>query len=121
MALYVEWIKIAREHGIATELLNAQQATELAPSVNRHLAGGMITPLDGRAEPQKAVPAFAAKAQENGAVIIQNCAVRGIETTNGRVTAVITEKVACHAKRWLSRVVPGPDLSSLPLMYICRN
>ncbi len=47
----------------------------------------------------KAVPAFAAKAQENGAVILQNCAVRGIETTNGRVTAVLTEKgrLRCEA------------------------
>jgi len=45
------------------------------------------------------VPAMAAKAQEDGAVIVQNCAVRGIETANGRVTAVLTEKgpVRCEA------------------------
>ena len=99
IALYTDWIKIAREHGIETELLNSKQAAALVPNVNRNLAGGMITPLDGRAEPQKAVPAFAAKAQENGAVILQNCAVRGIETTNGRVTAVLTEKgrLRCEA------------------------
>ncbi len=96
---YAEWIKIASEHGIETQLLNGQQAASLAPGLTRLLKGGMITPLDGRAEPQKAVPAFAAKAQELGAVILQNCAVRGIETTNGRVSAVLTEKgrVACEA------------------------
>ncbi|MEJ5086979.1 NAD(P)/FAD-dependent oxidoreductase [Brucella pseudogrignonensis] len=96
---YAEWIKIASEHGIETQLLNGQQAASLAPGLTRPLKGGMITPLDGRAEPQKAVPAFAAKAQELGAVILQNCAVRGIETTNGRVSAVLTEKgrVACEA------------------------
>jgi len=96
---YAEWIKIASEHGIQTQLLNGQQAASLAPGLTRPLKGGMITPLDGRAEPQKAVPAFAAKAQELGAVILQNCAVRGIETTNGRVSAVLTEKgrVACEA------------------------
>ncbi|MCD4513406.1 FAD-binding oxidoreductase [Brucella pseudogrignonensis] len=96
---YAEWIKIASEHGIETQLLNGQQAASLAPGLTRPLKGGMITLLDGRAEPQKAVPAFAAKAQELGAVILQNCAVRGIETTNGRVSAVLTEKgrVACEA------------------------
>jgi sarcosine oxidase subunit beta len=96
---YAEWIKIASEHGIETQLLNGQQAASRAPGLTRLLKGGMITPLDGRAEPQKAVPAFAAKAQELGAVILQNCAVRGIETTNGRVSAVLTEKgrVACEA------------------------
>ncbi|WP_421565976.1 NAD(P)/FAD-dependent oxidoreductase [Ochrobactrum sp. EDr1-4] len=96
---YAEWIKIASEHGIQTQLLNGQQAASLAPGLTRPLKGGMITPRDGRAEPQKAVPAFAAKAQELGAVILQNCAVRGIETTNGHVSAVLTEKgrVACEA------------------------
>jgi len=96
---YAQWIKIAREHGIETELLNSAQAASNAPGLTRSLKGGMITPLDGRAEPQKAVPALAAKAQELGAVILQNCAVRGIETTNGRVSAVLTEtgRVACEA------------------------
>ncbi|WP_435657393.1 NAD(P)/FAD-dependent oxidoreductase [Brucella pituitosa] len=96
---YAQWIKIAGEHGIETELLSSKQAASLTPGLTRQLKGGMITPLDGRAEPQKAVPAFAAKAQELGAVILQNCAVRGIETINGRVSAVLTEKgrVACEA------------------------
>ncbi len=96
---YAQWIKIAGEHGIETELLSSKQVASLTPGLTRQLKGGMITPLDGRAEPQKAVPAFAAKAQELGAVILQNCAVRGIETTNGRVSAVLTEKgrVACEA------------------------
>ncbi len=96
---YAQWIKIAGEHSIETELLSSKQAASLTPGLTRQLKGGMITPLDGRAEPQKAVPAFAAKAQELGAVILQNCAVRGIETTNGRVSAVLTEKgrVACEA------------------------
>ncbi|MBN9046760.1 MAG: FAD-binding oxidoreductase [Rhizobiales bacterium] len=92
MARYEQWIAVARKHGIETQPLTGAQAGALAPGLTRRLAGGMLTPLDGRAEPQKAVPAFAAKAQEDGAVILQNCAVRGIETTNGRVSAVLTEK-----------------------------
>lgn len=99
MAIYEQWISIAREQGIQTQSLTTSQTAALAPGLTLPLKGGMITPLDGRAEPQKAVPAFAAKAQEDGAIIMQNCAVRGIETTNGRVSAVLTEKgrVCCEA------------------------
>ncbi|WP_343315909.1 FAD-binding oxidoreductase [Brucella sp. BE17] len=92
LARFEEWIAIARAHGIETRLLNGNDIQELAPGLTRRLVGGMLTPLDGRAEPQKAVPAFAAKAQQDGAVIVQNCAVRDIETTNGRIAAVLTEK-----------------------------
>ena len=96
---FAAWIALAREHGIQSQLLSAAQAKALAPGLQRQLHGALYTALDGRAEPQKAGPAIAAKAQRDGAVIVQNCAVRGIETTNGRVTAVLTEKgaVACEA------------------------
>src|SRR5690606_35744749 len=69
VALYAERIKVAHAHGIEPRLLMREQAAALAPSLTRRLAGGMITPVDGRAEPQKAVRAMAAKAQEDGAVI----------------------------------------------------
>ncbi len=99
LARYGEWIAMAREYGVESELLDSRRAEALAPGVTRKLAGALFTPGDGRAEPQKAAPAMARKAQADGAVILQNCAVRGIETTNGRVSAVLTEKgrVACEA------------------------
>ncbi|MCX2696603.1 MULTISPECIES: NAD(P)/FAD-dependent oxidoreductase [Ochrobactrum] len=121
---YDQWIRIAREHGIETQLLSSKQATDIVPGLKRSLKGGMITPLDGRAEPQKAVPALAAKAQELGAVIMQNCAVRGIETTNGRVSAVLTEKgrVACEAivvagGAWSRLILSGFD-AHLPQLKV---
>ncbi|WP_375730544.1 NAD(P)/FAD-dependent oxidoreductase, partial [Brucella ceti] len=43
MARYAEWIKIARQHGIETHLLNGEQAEALAPGLTRRLAGGMST------------------------------------------------------------------------------
>ncbi|MEN5298483.1 FAD-binding oxidoreductase [Brucella sp. TWI559] len=121
---YDQWIRIAREHGIETQLLSSKQATDIVPGLKHSLKGGMITPLDGRAEPQKAVPALAAKAQELGAVIMQNCAVRGIETTNGRVSAVLTEKgrVACEAivvagGAWSRLILSGFD-AHLPQLKV---
>ncbi len=72
MALYAEWIKIASEHGIETQLLNTEQAAALAPGVNRHLAGGMITPLDGRAEPQKL---FRHLQQKHKRMVLSSCKI----------------------------------------------
>ncbi|WP_439271582.1 NAD(P)/FAD-dependent oxidoreductase [Pseudochrobactrum sp. HB0163] len=90
---------IARDHGINSAVISKEQAEKLAPGFRHNLYGALFTPSDGRAEPQKAAPAMAEKARELGAVILQNCAVRQIETTNGRVTGVITEKgaLACEA------------------------
>ncbi|WP_421091307.1 NAD(P)/FAD-dependent oxidoreductase [Pseudochrobactrum sp. MP213Fo] len=94
-----EWAAIAREHGIDSTVIGKQQAEALAPGLQRSLYGALYTPVDGRAEPQKAAPAMAEKARELGAVIMQNCAVRQIETTNGTVSGVITENgmISCQA------------------------
>lgn len=94
-----EWAMIAQEHGIDSQVIGKQQAEALAPGIQRTLYGALYTPSDGRAEPQKAVPVMAEKARELGAIIMQNCAVRQIETTNGKVSGVITEKgaIVCEA------------------------
>lgn len=54
--------------------------------------GGLFTPSDGRAEPQKAVPAIVAGARRAGARILTGCAVRGVEKAAGRISAVVTER-----------------------------
>lgn len=94
-----EWAMIAQEHGIDSQVIGKQQAEALAPGIQRTLYGALYTPSDGRAEPQKAVPVMAEKARELGAIIMQNCAMRQIETTNGKVSGVITEKgaIVCEA------------------------
>lgn len=96
---YSQWAELAREHGIDSRIIGRKETEALSPGLTRTLRGGLYTALDGRAEPQKAVPAMAEKARELGAVILQNCAVRKIETSNGRVTGLVTEKgrIDCQA------------------------
>ena len=51
------------------------------------------------AEPRLAVPAFAERAREAGATLIEGSAARGIETSGGKLRGVVTERgtIACDA------------------------
>ena len=132
-----EWLDVAREYELDTTVLTR---TELAAQVQGSAidwAGAMFTASDGRAEPHKATTAIARAAERAGANILSACAVRGIETEAGQVSAVVTEHgrirtstVLCAAGAWSSmfcrslgislpqlqvrgtvaRTAPGPDV-----------
>ncbi|NCF30102.1 MAG: FAD-dependent oxidoreductase [Gammaproteobacteria bacterium] len=91
MAKYESWRELAKQHQLDTRLLSGDEASALAPDVDGRWIGGMLTASDGRAEPFVAVPALARAARRLGVSIIENCAVRTIETEAGGVSAAITE------------------------------
>lgn len=64
----------------------------------RGWVGGVSTPSDARGEPWVAVPTVARLAREAGVLIRENCAIRALETTAGKVHGVVTEDgpVACE-------------------------
>ncbi len=76
--------------------------------------GGMLTSTDGRAEPSLATLGIARYARDAGAVILENCAARGVETSNGRVSGVVTE---LGTVRTSSVIVAGGAWSSM----FCRH
>jgi glycine/D-amino acid oxidase-like deaminating enzyme len=86
------WLKLAQAHGLDTRQIGADETATLMPGAAARYKGALYTPSDARAEPQKAVPAIAAGARRAGARIVTACAVRGIEKSGGRISAVITEK-----------------------------
>jgi glycine/D-amino acid oxidase-like deaminating enzyme len=81
------------------QLLDAQGIGRVLPGHRMRLAGALWTPRDGRAEPQRATPLIAAAARRAGATVLENCAVRGLDRSGGRVTGVVTEQgtVRCGA------------------------
>jgi glycine/D-amino acid oxidase-like deaminating enzyme len=89
--------KNARPAGLATRMIGADEANELQPGCTRPWKGALYTPNDGRAEPFIAVPLMADALRRKGGKVFTNCAVRGLETKAGRVSAVVTEKgaIAC--------------------------
>jgi glycine/D-amino acid oxidase-like deaminating enzyme len=87
-----------KAYGLDTRLVSGVEANELQPGSTRKWKGALYTSADGRAEPFIAVPAMARALQKLGGHVVQNCAVRGVETTAGRVSSVVTEKgsTACE-------------------------
>ena len=113
-----EWCKVGQGYGLDVEMLTGKRVHDMIPQASGRFAGGMYTPTDGHAEPIKATTALARAAQENGAEIITNCAVEGIETSNGQVTGVVTEGglvrapvVVCAAGAWSPKVARMVGLS----------
>ena len=94
------WLQqVGKPYQLDTRLLTRDQAAKVVPGLAGSWAGALFTPTDGRAEPSKAAPAIALAARRAGAVILTQCAVRGIETTAGRVSAVVTERgtITCQS------------------------
>ncbi len=106
---FEDWVDIARDFEIDTRLINATELRQHVRGSAIDWAGALVTPSDGRAEPHKATPAIARAAEQCGATVLSGCAVRGIETSGGSVSAVVTEygairtsTVLCAAGAWTS-------------------
>jgi glycine/D-amino acid oxidase-like deaminating enzyme len=98
LAKHVEWLEQTSQYQLGSRLLDSREIERVLPGSARSYAGALFTPNDARAEPQKAVPAIARRVRELGGHVLTNCAVRGLETTAGRVSGVITEKgvISCQ-------------------------
>ncbi len=106
---YAGWVKSAENYAIGTRLIGGTELRRLVRGSTVPWRGALYTASDGRAEPHKATPALARAATREGAIVLESCAVRGVETTAGRVSAVVTEHgsiqtstVLCAAGAWTS-------------------
>lgn len=104
-----DWVNLTSEFDLDTRVIDGEELDSLVQGATPGWAGAMYTPGDGRAEPHKVTPAIARAAIRDGAGILNSCAVRGIESEAGRVSAVVTEHgairtsvVLCAAGAWTS-------------------
>lgn len=86
------WRDFAGTAGVTTHMLDSTKATERGRATGRFWKGGVFSPSDGTADPSRAAPAVAKAIVKLGSSVHQNCAARGIETTAGRLSAVVTER-----------------------------
>ncbi len=89
---WARWGEYARSIGVKTRMLDSQEATERGKFTAKAWKGGVHSQMDGIADPRLAVPAVARALMALGGTVHQACAARGIETTGGAVSAVVTER-----------------------------
>jgi glycine/D-amino acid oxidase-like deaminating enzyme len=99
LAANERWLEHARPYQLDSRIITGAEVAKLAPGTARTWAGALYTASDGGAEPGMAAPAIAEAARRHGATILTGCAVRGIETAAGRVSAAVTERgpIDCQA------------------------
>jgi len=124
VAAQESWLNEARQYQVQSHLLRGQALEDAMPGTSHRFVAGLHTPTDGRAEPAHAAPAIAEAARAAGAVILTECAVRGLDLQAGRVAGVVTEKgrIACDAVvlaggAW-SRLFAGNSGLDLPQLKV---
>ncbi len=88
---WASWGRFARDQGVDTQMLSRSEATERGAMTGKSWLGGVWSPTDGTADPSRAAPMIASGVIKHGGIVVQNCAARGIETSGGAVSAVVTE------------------------------
>jgi glycine/D-amino acid oxidase-like deaminating enzyme len=93
------WNRNLDGYQLDSRMLSGAEFNAMFPGADMRIKGALYTASDGRAEPQKAAPAIAEAAREKGAAILTECAVRGMETTAGAISGVVTERgtIGCRA------------------------
>jgi 4-methylaminobutanoate oxidase (formaldehyde-forming) len=89
----------AHSFGLEMHLLTPTEARDLWPLMTiDDLVGAAFLPTDGQANPSDITLALAKGARMNGAALIEDCEVTGVEMHDGRVTAVSTSegRIACE-------------------------
>jgi glycine/D-amino acid oxidase-like deaminating enzyme len=111
LARFETWLPVAREFGLDTRLLRARELDAVIPGLAGGWVGGLHTPGDGHADPEKTTDAFARAAVAHGATLHLECAVQAVTTRAGTVAGVVTERgeirapvVVCAAGAWSSRL-----------------
>ena len=95
------WHELAKQHQLDTAMLTKEEVAARFPGLGGDWIAAMVTATDGRAEPSVAVPALARAARGSGAIVIEDCAVRALDVSAGRVAGVVTERGRVRCDRVL--------------------
>lgn len=126
LAMHEGWLKSVESLDLGSTLLSQKEIDQHVPGGQGQWKGGLYTPTDGKAEPSIAVPAMAKAAMAKGAVFVQNCAVRTLQTSAGRISGVVTEKgeilcdqVLLTGGAWSRRFLGNHGISLPTLPLVC--
>nr|WP_314267602.1 FAD-binding oxidoreductase [uncultured Moellerella sp.] len=94
-----EWINAAKESAgfntpLNTRIIEGDELAKRLTGAKSPWKVGGFEEDSGSVDPETGVPVLAQYAKKIGVKIFTNCAVRGIETSGGKVSGVVTEKGA---------------------------
>ncbi|KAI2671529.1 FAD-binding oxidoreductase [Pseudomonas sp. TNT3] len=95
---YESWLSVARSFSVDTVMLSPREVEKKLPGYAVPQLGGLFTASDGQAEPTLVARAFAMRARELGAHIVEQCGAKGIDVAAGQVVGVETERGYVKAK-----------------------
>jgi heterotetrameric sarcosine oxidase gamma subunit len=112
---------IGRHHGVPAELLSPAEIGERYPVVDPSgLHGGLLFPSDATTNPGSSALGMVKVAADRGVRVLEGIAVEGIETRDGRVSAVVTTRgtiecetavLCCGLWSWALARSMGVDLA----------
>ena len=125
VARFERSVAVQNELGVPSRLVTVEEARTLCPLAGLEgVLAATFCPLEGTANPEAVVQAYASGARRHGASVVTHCGVTGIEVAGDEIRAVRTEQgvietntVVCAAGVWspeLSRLV-GMELPVEPL------
>ncbi|MGI9413650.1 MAG: NAD(P)/FAD-dependent oxidoreductase [Hyphomicrobiales bacterium] len=79
---------IERAHGVELELLTRSDLFAIAPYVSERMIGGAFFPMEGKANPLLATPAFARAAERHGARIHRHTTLEALSLEANGFTAI---------------------------------
>ncbi|SDW42284.1 sarcosine oxidase subunit beta [Amycolatopsis xylanica] len=125
VAAFTAGVAVQNTAGVPSRMLEVAEARALSPIISTEgLLAAAYSPRDGHCTPEAVVQGFAQGARRLGATIRRHCAVTGIETTGGHLSAVHTtagtvrtSTVVCAAGAWSAEIgeLAGVDLPVRPL------
>jgi glycine oxidase len=106
--------------GLDLEWVSGAEARRREPHLRPGISGAVFSPRDHQVDNRRLVGALAKAARKAGAVLYEHDAVREVEISGGRVTAVLTERrradadvIVLAAGAW-SREIAGIPATHLP-------
>jgi sarcosine oxidase, subunit beta len=92
-------LSIEREQGLEGHVLDREELRRVAPYVAEDATGGILYPIEGKANPLIAAPAFAAAARKNGATIRTHVALESLSARTSGGFDVTTSAGPIRARR----------------------
>ncbi len=85
-------VEVQRRAGLEVELLDSGQLQSLSPHLSPDLLGASYSAVEGKINPLALTIGFGEAARKQGVTVLNRTQVLDIETANGGVTKVVTDK-----------------------------